>query len=107
MSLLTSYLTSTMVMRPLNFPKIKKRKLFTKIFGGAGKRRYAQDFTSRIPCPITRKPIKLVYKVSKRFKMQWVRRSHQGWRNRIYGSAIALKLRLEYGRRKPTPQFRR
>ena len=94
-------------MRLLNFPKIKKRKLFTKIFGGAGKRRYAQDFISRIPRPITRSPVKVVYRTGKKFKMQWVRRSHQGWRNRVYGTAVALKLRLEYGRRKPVPTFRR
>jgi len=87
------------------FPRIKKRKLFTTIFGGVGQRRYVQDFKSYIPSPLTR--IVLVSPKVNRFKMQWIRRSHQGWRNRVFGSAQAIKIRLQFGRRKPTPQFRR
>ena len=94
-------------MKPFNFPRTIKRKAFTTIFGGIGKRRYVQDFMSYIPSPLTR-----VFHVApkqniKRFKMQWTRRSHQRWRNRVYGSIIGLKLRLEFGRRRPAPQFRR
>ena len=94
-------------MKPFNFPRIIKRKAFTTIFGGIGKRRYVQDFKSYIPNPVNR--IFHMYPKTnpKRFKMGWTRRSHQGWRNRVYGSIIGLKLRLQFGRRRSVPQFRR
>ena len=94
-------------MKPFNFPRIKKRKLFTVVFGSVGERRYAQDFASRIPNPITRIVVAPATRVAKRFKMQWVRRSHQGWRNRVFGSATAIKIRLQFGRRRSEPTFRR
>lgn len=71
------------------------RNDFTTIFGGVGRRRSVKDFFNS----------KKVIKAS--FKMQKIRRSHQGWRNRIFGSIQALKIRRMYGRHKPTPQFRR
>ena len=71
------------------------RNDFTTIFGGAGRRRSVKDFFN----------IKKVIKA--RFKMQKIRRAHQGWRNKVFGTIQALKIRLMYGRRKPTPQFRR
>ena len=82
-------------MKSFNFPRTIKRKLFNIIFGGVGKRRLITDYNPR------RRPLPL------QFRMMWIRRSHQGWRNRVYGSIIAIKLRLQYGRRKSVPQFRR
>ena len=80
-------------MNDLHFNKTTKRNNFTRIFGNIGSRR-----------TVTRqKPNSLV----KRFKMQKIRRAHQGWRNKIFGSMQGLKFRLKYGRRKPIPQFRR
>ena len=90
-----------------NFPRIVKRKAFTTIFGGIGKRRYVQDLVSYIPSPLNRVFFYRPKHNPKRFKMQWTRRSHQGWRNRVYGSIVGLKLRLEFGRRRNVPQFRR
>ena len=77
------------------FRKTVLRNDFTKMFGGAGGRRTIKDFFSKP------KRIKV------RFKMQTIRRAHQGWRNKKFGSLTALKIRLMYGRRPPTPQFRR
>jgi hypothetical protein len=77
------------------FPRIIKRSLFGVIFGDAGKRRLIQDYYNK------KKLIKA------RFKMQKIRRAHQGWRNKVHGSIWALKVRRTFGRRKPTPQFRR
>lgn len=72
-----------------------KRNLFTILFNSVGKRKAKM----------------LGYRRSKwapeRFKMQKIRRSHQGYRNRIYGSIQAIKMRLHYGRRKVIAQFRR
>jgi hypothetical protein len=82
-------------LKQFNFPRTIKRKLFNIIFGGIGKRRLITDYNPK------RKPLAL------QFRMVWIRRSHQGWRNRVYGSIIAIKLRLQYGRRKGVPQFRR
>ena len=70
------------------------RNDFTTIFGGVGRRRTV----------VTRQTKKCLVTKS---KMQKIRRAHQGWRNRIFGSIQALKIRLQYGRRKPVPQFRR
>ena len=71
------------------------RNDFTTIFGGVGRRRTIKDFFN------TKKVIKEVFKMSK------IRRAHQGWRNKTFGTLNALKIRLIYGRRKPTAQFRR
>jgi ATP-dependent Zn protease len=71
------------------------RNDFTTIFGGVGRRRTIKDFFN------TKKVIKEVFKIQK------IRRAHQGWRNKTFGTLNALKIRLIYGRRKPTAQFRR
>jgi|GEM_PF-2207385 len=91
-------------MKSFQFPRIVKRKLFTIIFGGVGKRRYVQDFMSYTPSPLTRVVAPLSVK---RFKMQKIRRAHQGWRNRTFGTIQAIKIRLQFGRRPVVPQFRR
>jgi hypothetical protein len=70
-----------------------KRNDFTKIFGGIGRRKSIKNQIKK--------------KTVARSKMQKIRRAHQGWRNKIFGSLQALKIRLQYGRRKPIPQFRR
>jgi hypothetical protein len=82
-------------MKQFRFPRIIKRKLFNIIFGGVGKRRLIQDYINKP------KHIKA------RFKMQKIRRAHQGWRNRVYGSITARKIQKVFGRRKPIAQFRR
>ena len=82
-------------MTYFNFRKIVHRSHFTTIFGSVGTRRTKLG----------------IYRRSKwapqRFKMQKIRRAHQGWRNKRIGSIQAIKTRLKYGRRKPVPQFRR
>lgn len=97
-------------MKNFRFPRIIKRKPFTTIFGGVGKRRYMQDFRSHIPRPLDR----IIHWThiylsgqKHRTKMQKIRRAHQGWRNRVYGGIMGLKIRLQFGRRKKAPQFRR
>jgi hypothetical protein len=82
-------------MKNFRFPHIVKRKLFSIIFGGVGKRRLITDYKFK-PKTLKRK-----------FAIQRLRRSKQGWRNIIYGNISALKLRLAFGRRKPVPKFRR
>jgi len=80
-------------MKRFNFRKFIKRNDFTSVFGNIGARR-----------TITRKkatPLVL------RFKIQQIRRAYQGWRNRVFGTKTALKIRKTYGRRKPIAQFRR
>jgi len=82
-------------MKKFRFPRTIKRKLFNIIFGGVGKRRLITDYNPR------RRPLPL------QFRMMWIRRAHQGWRNKVIGTINALKLRLLFGRMKSTPQFRR
>ena len=82
-------------MRQFNFPRTIKRKLFNIVFGGVGQRRLVTDYTPK------HKP------TPKRTKMQKVRRAHQGWRNKVYGSMTMRKIRRVFGIRKPVPQFRR
>jgi hypothetical protein len=80
-------------VKRFNFRKRIKRNDFTSVFGNVGARR-----------TITRrKPQSLVL----RFKMQQVRRAHQGWQNKVFGSITALRIRRTYGRRKPIGSFRR
>ena len=82
-------------MKDFTFRKTIKRSAFTVVFGGVGKRRRMLfNFRRKTLAPL-------------RFKMQKIRRAHQGWRNEIYGSISALLFRKEYGRRKVVPQFRR
>jgi len=77
------------------FRKTAARNGWTKIFGGIGRRRSIKDFFS------TKAPVK------KRFNMQMVRRSHQGHRNKVFGSLNALKIRLQFGRMPTISDFRR
>jgi len=84
-------------MKRFNFKKIVGRNAFTTVFGGIGKHRTVLYFASG---PTSKSPYK-------RTKLAMIRRAHQGWRNRVYGSMMALKIRRQYGRRKPVPQFRR
>jgi hypothetical protein len=80
-------------MKRFNFRKFIKRNDFTSVFGNIGARR-----------TITRKkPKSLVIW----FRMQQIRRAHQGWRNRVFGTKTALRIRKTYGRRKPIGSFRR
>ena len=80
-------------MKRFNFRKFIKRNDFTSVFGNIGVRR-----------TITRqKPKSLVL----RFKMQQIRRAHQGWRNKVFGTIQALRIRRTYGRRPVVAQFRR
>jgi hypothetical protein len=82
-------------MRLFNLQKTIKRNMFTKLFSKVGHRKC-------ISPKITRGE-----KSWKRFRMQMIRRAHQGWRNKRIGSMQALKIRTQYGRRKPIAQFRR
>ena len=84
-------------MRLLNFRKTTARNQFTTIFGGVGKRRTVLHFISG---PKSKEP-------HKRTKLSKIRRTHQGWRNKKFGSILALQIRLKYGRRKTIPQLRR
>ena len=78
-------------MKNFNRNKTIKRNHFTVIFGGMGKRKSVV-----LPRPKVR---------SMRTKMQMFRRAAQGWRNQTFGRLIALKLLLQYGRRKPIRRF--
>ena len=84
-------------MKQFNFRKLTKRNDFTTVFGGIGRRRTLLQF-------VNKKRFRLRWI---RFKIQQIRRAHQGWRNRTFGSIHALKIRRAYGRRKPIAQFRR
>jgi hypothetical protein len=72
-----------------------KRSVFTTVFGSVGRRRRLPDFNSKPKIRVLR------------FKMICIRRSNQGYRNRIIGAINAIKLRLKYGRRPTVPKFRR
>ena len=82
-------------MKRFNFKKTIRRNNFTTIFGGVGRRRTV----------VTRQSATRL--VIRRFKMQMIRRAHQGWRNKQFGTLHALKIRLQYGRRAVIPQLRR
>ena len=82
--------------KSFNFRKTTPRNFFTTTFGSVGRRR-----TVYIGCKLA------IRWGVKRTKMQMIRRAHQGWRNKVFGSLQALRVRLKYGRRKPVPQFRR
>jgi len=70
------------------------RNDFTTIFGGFGRRRNVIIKKNTLRCV-------------KRAKMQKVRRAHQGWRNKTFGTINALKVRRLFGRRKPVSQLRK
>ena len=82
-------------MRLFNLQKTIKRNMFTKLFSKVGRRKC-------ISPKITRGE-----KSWKRFRMQMIRRAHKGWRNKRIGGIQSIKIRLQYGRRKTIPQFRR
>jgi hypothetical protein len=84
-------------MKNFRFRKCIKRNDFTSIFGGVGKRRTLLHFAGK-------KRFRLRWI---RFKMVQIRRAHQGWKNKTFGSTHALKIRRMYGRRKSIAQFRR
>jgi hypothetical protein len=97
-------------MKPnrFNFPRIKRRNNFTKIFGNVGKRRTLKDFRSHVPHHLHRILFwtkMWLRKQVKRTKMQMHRRAAQGWRNQTYGRMQAMKIRLQYGRRKVIRRF--
>ena len=81
-------------MKAFNLRKTVMRNNFTKIFGNIGQRRnvFKQRWENW----------KLI---TKRSKMAMHRRAAQGWRNQTFGRLQALKIRLQYGRRKPTRRF--
>jgi len=92
-------------MKNFRFRKTIKRNNFTKIFGGVGQRRFVSTYVKggRMERILER----LCFNKIPHTKMQKTRRAHQGWRNKIFGSIQALKIRLKYGRRKSVTQFRR
>jgi len=92
-------------MKNFRFRKIIKRNNFTKIFGGIGQRRFVSAYIKR--GRMERILERLCFNKTPRTKMQKTRRAHQGWRNKTFGSMQAIKIRLKYGRRKPTGNFRR
>ena len=79
-----------------NFRKTIKRNTFTTVFQTVGKRRRVMDFTFRNSEPLI-----------KRFKMQMIRRSKQGWRNKQYGATIAMRHHAQGNRYPVISQFRR
>lgn len=81
-------------MKNFNFRKTVMRNDFTTIFGGFGRRRNVIIKKNTLRCV-------------KRAKMQKVRRAHQGWRNKTFGTINALKVRRLFGRRKPVSQLRK
>jgi hypothetical protein len=83
-------------LKRFNFRKIIKRNDFTSIFGNVGCRRTLKSGLK-----------KYFWYRWKKFKMQQVRRAKQGWRNRVFGSKTALRIRKTYGRRVNIPLFRR
>jgi len=83
-------------MKHFNFRKFIKRNDFTSVFGRVGARRTLKSGLK-----------KYFWYRWKKFKMQQVRRAKQGWRNRVFGSKTALRIRKTYGRRGNIPLFRR
>ena len=76
-------------MKRFNFRKRIKRNDFTSVFGGVGRRRTLLHFVGK-------KRFRMRWR---RFKMQQVRRAHQGRRNKVFGMMQALRIRKTYGRR--------
>jgi hypothetical protein len=83
-------------LKRFNFRKRIKRNDFTSVFGNVGARRTLKSALK-----------KYFWYRWKKFKMQQVRRAKQGWRNRVFGSKTALRIRKTYGRHKPIVSFRR
>ena len=80
-------------MKDLTFRKRVMRNDFTNVFGGIGRRR-----------SVGARRIKK--RSVKRFRIQQIRRAHQGWRNKTFGMIQSLRIRRVYGRRPNIPQFR-
>jgi len=88
--------SSRLMKKSFNFRKFIKRNDFTSVFGNVGGRRTLKSGLK-----------KYFWYRWKKFKMQQVRRAKQGWRNRVFGSKTALRIRKTYGRRPPISLFRR
>ena len=73
------------------------------VFGNVGRKRFVS--TNQKYKRVIR--IYIGYDSPPRYKQEKIRRAHQGWRNRIFGTIQALRVRLQFGRRPVTPQFRR
>jgi len=84
-------------MKRFNFRKRIMRNYFTTIFGGVGRRRTLLHYAGK-----KRFRFRWI-----RFKIQQIRRAHQGRKNKVFGSINALRIRRTYGRRKPIRSFRR
>jgi len=84
-------------VKQFNFRKTIARNNFTIIFGGVGCRRTVLHFSSGAK---SKEPYK-------RTKLSKIRRAHQGWQNKVFGSIHGLKIHRQYGRRKPSSPFRR
>ena len=82
-------------MKLFDFRKTTLRNGFTVIFGGVGHRRTV--FVDPKGKPV----------YHKRTRMQMYRRASQGWRNQTYTRLCALKLYVQFGKRKPATRFRR
>jgi hypothetical protein len=92
-------------LKNFRFRKTIKRNNFTKIFGGIGCKRFVSTYVKR--GRIERIVERLCWNKMPRFKIQKMRRAHQGWRNRVFGMITALNIRKKYGRRRPAAQLRR
>jgi len=79
--------------RLFNFKKRIKRNHFTVVFDRVGKRKV---IIQNAKCIITL-----------RFKMQKIRRAHQGHRNKVFGSLTQLRMRRIYGIKPAVAQLRR
>ena len=83
--------------KSFNRRKFIKRNDFTSVFGGFGRRRTLLHFAGK-----KRFRLRWIW-----FKMQQIRRAHQGHRNKTFGMIQVLRIRRVYGRRKSTALFRR
>jgi len=92
-------------VKNFRFRKTIKRNSFTTIFGGIGQRRFVSTYIKR--GRIERIYERMCFNKIPRYKIEKTRRAHQGWRNKVFGSLQALRIRLKYGRRKPIGNFRR
>lgn len=83
-----------MISEKFRFKKTTLRNDFTTVFGGVGSRRYV--FVDPKGKPV----------LHKRTRLQMHRRAAQGWRNQTFGRLTALKMLIQFGRRKPVRRFR-
>ena len=92
-------------MKSFRFKKLAKRCVFNVVFGNVGRKRFVTTYvkSDRVIAILTR----LEKNTIPRYRQEKIRRAHQGWRNRVFGTIQAIQVRLKYGRRPVTPQFRR